>query len=126
MADQWYYTENRERRGPVSEEQLKQLAASGQVKPTDKVWKKGMAAWQAASEVKGLIPSRADKRAATHSVFAAAHPSVSTFRPRRCSQKHWHRHTCGGDSAGLVPYDPSSRGPLCGAKRHTSTRTART
>ena len=37
----------------------KQRAASGQLKPTDKVWKKGMAGWQAASEVEGLIPEPA-------------------------------------------------------------------
>ena len=56
MADQWYYTENRERRGPVSQEQLKQLATSGKLKSTDKVWKKGMAAWMPASEHDWLFP----------------------------------------------------------------------
>jgi hypothetical protein len=59
MADQWYYTQQNQRQGPVSEEQLKQLAASGQLKLADKVWKKGMAAWQAASLVEGLIPKSA-------------------------------------------------------------------
>jgi len=54
---QWYYTENRERRGPVSDERLKELAASGQLKPTDLVWKKGMAGWQQASEHTWLSPS---------------------------------------------------------------------
>ena len=54
MADQWYYTEQRERRGPVSEEQLKQRASSGQLKPTDKVWKKGMANWVPASTIDAL------------------------------------------------------------------------
>ncbi len=29
VMSQWYYTENREQRGPVSEERLKQLASSG-------------------------------------------------------------------------------------------------
>ena len=48
-----------QRQGPVAEEQLKQLAASGQLKPTDKVWKHGMAAWKAASAVEGLIPTTA-------------------------------------------------------------------
>lgn len=56
MADQWYYSENGQRKGPVSEEELKQLAASGQLKQTDKVWKQGMAAWMQASQVEGLIP----------------------------------------------------------------------
>ena len=59
MADQWYYAQQGQRQGPVSEEQLKQLASSGELKPTDKVWKKGMAAWEAASAVEGLFPKPA-------------------------------------------------------------------
>ena len=59
MADQWFYTDNRERRGPFPEEQLKHLASSGQLKPTDLVWKKGMAAWVRAAEIEGLIPTTA-------------------------------------------------------------------
>ena len=55
MADQWYYTENGQRRGPVSEDDLKQLAWTGQIKPTDLVWKQGMAAWGPALQVAGLI-----------------------------------------------------------------------
>ena len=60
MSDQWYYAQQGQRQGPVSEEQLKQLASTGQVKPTDKVWKQGMAEWQAASAVEGLIPKPAE------------------------------------------------------------------
>jgi len=56
MEDQWYYSEQKQRMGPVSEGQLKQLASTGQLKPTDLVWKKGMASWRAASEVVGLFP----------------------------------------------------------------------
>ena len=56
MVDQWYYAQQGQRQGPVAEDQLKQLAASGQLKPTDKVWKQGMAAWTQASEIEGLIP----------------------------------------------------------------------
>ena len=53
---QWYYTQQGQRLGPVSEEQLKQLAAAAQLKPTDMVWKHGMANWIHASQVKGLFP----------------------------------------------------------------------
>ncbi len=60
MADKWYYSEHEQRRGPVSEEELKQYAVSGQLKPKDKVWKKGMASWAAASSVEGIaFPSSA-------------------------------------------------------------------
>ena len=61
MTDQWYYTEQNERRGPVSEEQLKELASAGRLKPTVKVWKKGMAGWEPASKIAILtFPRPAD------------------------------------------------------------------
>ena len=44
-----YYAQQGQRHGPVAEEQLKQLASSGQLKATDRAWKNGMAAWQAAT-----------------------------------------------------------------------------
>lgn len=59
MADQWYYTQ-RQRRGPVPEE-LRQLAASGQLKPDDLVWKKGMASWAPVSLVQGLFANAEDE-----------------------------------------------------------------
>ena len=58
MSEQWYYTQNKEKKGPVSEQQLKQFALSGELKPADLVWKKGMASWQTASQVKGLFAVR--------------------------------------------------------------------
>ena len=62
MADQWYYTEQGQRKGPISEEELKQLASSGQLKPADLVWKQGMASWGPASSVEGLVfPSVEDE-----------------------------------------------------------------
>jgi len=59
MADQWYYSQQGQRKGPLSEEQFKQLASSGQLKPTDMVWKSGMDKWIQASKVKGLFASAA-------------------------------------------------------------------
>lgn len=58
MAAQWHYSKGGERHGPVSSDQLRQLAASGQLGPTDLVWRDGMAEWQKASSVKGLFPSQ--------------------------------------------------------------------
>lgn len=54
MAD-WYFTQQGERKGPVSDNDLKQLVSSGQLKPTDLLWKKGMASWAAACEVEGFF-----------------------------------------------------------------------
>ncbi len=56
MAKEWYYSQNGQRHGPVSSADLKQLAASGKLHPTDHVWKEGMDKWAAARSVKGLFP----------------------------------------------------------------------
>lgn len=54
MAGQWYYTKAGQRCGPISDEQLRGLAASGQLQPTDLVWSKGMAKWTPARNINGL------------------------------------------------------------------------
>lgn len=55
MSEQWYYTRNKQQQGPVTFDQLKQLAAAGQLLPTDMVWKEGLPQWLAASGVSGLF-----------------------------------------------------------------------
>lgn len=57
MEAEYYYSREGERFGPVPGEQLKQLAATGQLEPHDLVWKQGMANWVEAARVKGLFPS---------------------------------------------------------------------
>lgn len=58
MANEWHYTLNgQQAAAPVTSAQLKQLAASGQLKPTDLLWQDGMLDWVPASSVKGLFPS---------------------------------------------------------------------
>lgn len=57
MEIQWYYSNQGKQLGPVPTERLKQLAASGQLQPSDMVWKEGMAQWAEASHVKGLFPA---------------------------------------------------------------------
>jgi uncharacterized RDD family membrane protein YckC len=41
----WYYAENNAQAGPVSDDQLRELATSGRIKGTTLVWKAGMDAW---------------------------------------------------------------------------------
>src|SRR5690349_20840663 len=54
--NQWWYAHGGEQLGPVSPADLRQLAASGSLAPTDLVWREGMAQWAPASRVKGLFP----------------------------------------------------------------------
>jgi serine/threonine protein kinase len=58
MASELFYThDGKSTAGPVSSAQLQTLAKSGQLLPTDMVWREGMAQWTSASEIKGLFLS---------------------------------------------------------------------
>ncbi|HEX4000956.1 MAG TPA: DUF4339 domain-containing protein [Pirellulales bacterium] len=59
MGAEYHYSRDGQSFGPVSVEQLRQLAATGQVTANDLVWKEGMAEWLPAGRFKGLIPSSA-------------------------------------------------------------------
>ena len=54
MASAWHYIKDGKQCGPVSSAELKELASSGELQPTDSVWKEGMADWVPASELSGL------------------------------------------------------------------------
>ena len=58
MAE-WHYSRGNEQHGPVSSAQLKQMAAGGQLLPTDLIWKDGMPGWLAAGKIKGLFEGTA-------------------------------------------------------------------
>ncbi len=56
---QWYFAKGKSKNGPYSFEQMKQLVASGQVRPGDMVLQDGTTKWAAASTVDGLFQSPA-------------------------------------------------------------------
>jgi len=61
---EWYYARGNQQIGPVSPQELKRLAMSGQLQPHDLVWRTGMTGWTAASNVRGLFegePAEAPK-----------------------------------------------------------------
>ncbi len=43
---EWYYAQDGQQCGPVSNEQLEELARSGKLLPTNLVWRHGMAQWE--------------------------------------------------------------------------------
>jgi hypothetical protein len=57
MKSQWYYTRNGDRMGPVDSRDLRRLAAAGAISPGDFVWREGMAGWEKAAAIPGLLPS---------------------------------------------------------------------
>jgi len=55
---EWHYAQSNQKCGPVSWNHLKSMAATGQLRPDDLVWKKGMASWAAPSAIVGLFPDQ--------------------------------------------------------------------
>ena len=55
MSQEWYYSVDGGRQGPVSPAELKKLAEAGKISESDLVWKDGMADWVAAKSIKGLF-----------------------------------------------------------------------
>lgn len=62
MAQEWYYAKDGDRHGPIASKQLKALAASGDLQPTDLVWTEGRNEWKPASAVKGLFPDEVERK----------------------------------------------------------------
>jgi hypothetical protein len=54
MAREWLYSHDGKEHGPVSTDQLKELAQTGALLPTDTVWTEGFTTWRRASNAKGL------------------------------------------------------------------------
>ena len=55
----WFYASGGQQRGPFSEPQFRDLIAAGTVRADTLVWAEGMAGWQKAGEVPGLIAGAA-------------------------------------------------------------------
>lgn len=55
MAGEWHYSIKGAKAGPVSSAEIKRLADSGELAPTDLIWKEGLPNWVAASSIKGLF-----------------------------------------------------------------------
>jgi GYF domain 2 len=58
----WFYSEGDQRRGPVTEDDLKRLVTEGRLQPSDLVWQDGMADWVEARTVAVLFPPRGQER----------------------------------------------------------------
>jgi hypothetical protein len=70
MTSQWYYGRESDISGPVTDRQLFDLAARGEIVPTDTVWRDAIEAGVRAGDVKNLFP-------VTESPVPVAHVPVS-------------------------------------------------
>jgi hypothetical protein len=62
MGAQWYIAHGGNRIGPFSGAELKLLATSGLLKPTDSVWTDGFKGWVEASRLAALFPTAGQTR----------------------------------------------------------------
>jgi uncharacterized RDD family membrane protein YckC len=59
MEDQWYVGRKGQKSGPYTTAQLRQMAAAGELVPTDLLWKQGLEQWVPMTSVRGLLPAAA-------------------------------------------------------------------
>jgi hypothetical protein len=56
MPGEWFLARvGHETVGPVTSQQLRQMAVQGEVQPADLVWRPGLPKWVPAGQVKGLL-----------------------------------------------------------------------
>src|SRR5262245_8829713 len=65
MADRYFYSQDETPFGPFSATELRKLAASGRIRPTDPVWKEGHRQSVPAARVRNLFASPPEPQAAT-------------------------------------------------------------
>ncbi|GIW81919.1 MAG: hypothetical protein KatS3mg105_3726 [Gemmatales bacterium] len=56
-SPRWFYVRDKKKQGPVSEFELKKLAAEGRLTATDMVLREGTTRWQSADSIDGLFPA---------------------------------------------------------------------
>lgn len=79
MATEWYYSKDEQRFGPVSVKELRELTSSGDIEPSDLVWKEGMSDWIPVRNIEALHgQSSGGKKTGTVSHSA---PATTRSRP---------------------------------------------
>lgn len=96
MAESWYFERGNQRFGPLSSQELRKLASTGGLRPTDLLWRRGMGSSVPASNAKGLFPEATSEQAplsGTAHYPATQPPPVVRGTPQRhdaqtCAQVH--------------------------------------
>jgi hypothetical protein len=104
MAADWYLARGgQERVGPLTSQQLKQMAANGQVSGNDLVWKEGMPNWVPASQIKGLVGGSGSTQA-----FA---PAATQAQAQAQAAADYPEVTEAEEPAAPAHYQEEDRGP---------------
>ena len=85
MADRsWFYASDGQQQGPYPEAQLRDLIARGTVRADTLVWTEGMAGWQKAGEIPGLMSGGSRPPAMPQSGRAADGRAPAVMAADRC------------------------------------------
>jgi hypothetical protein len=114
MANKWYFARDSKTYGPYSAGQLRGLAATGQLRPRDAVWKEGMENRVVAAKVKDLFTAAQLRPPAPPAPAADATPPPS---PRAAETTPDATPEEIPDDVGLVPLGDSSPAPAEAAAR---------
>lgn len=77
----WYYARGGVQFGPFRTRQLKELAAIGELLPTDMIWKEGLASWVPAGKTQNLFPTPSSPREKDGLVLVETANVASPFVP---------------------------------------------
>ena len=113
MAIEWYYSKAGQQQGPVSTQQLQRLLATGQLQPTDPVWKQGMAGWTPANQIQGLIPSSAPSTAPQPPAAPQPQPFTPVQERTPSVASRYRRRRAGSGTAGWKIPIFAGAGLLC-------------
>jgi len=94
MAQEWFFSKGGQQQGPVDFDQLKQLAASGQVRPGDLVWCEGMAKWTEAGTIENLFVQNASQGGTTVRIPCPHCAELLEYSPQKAGStvQCWHCH----------------------------------
>jgi hypothetical protein len=87
IANQWFIARGKTKAGPYSDQQLKQLAQTGQLQPTDMIQRTGMTKWVQAKQIRELFDPQKAKPQPPATPFPAGsetnqNPSVRFSCPK--------------------------------------------
>ena len=82
MAE-WYWMKDGQKRGPMGAAQLKQLANTGQLQPTDIIWREGLPNGVPASRVEDLFPRASGTTPSEDRMISPPRPARDSSEPSK-------------------------------------------
>ena len=83
----WYYAENGEQRGPIPEEQWRDMVNAGTIRPDTLVWNEGMEGWQPYADVAGPAQAAVPPAVPATPGNASAPATAATGHCRECGRE---------------------------------------